>query len=157
MCENGTWGTEVELYTASSLFQCRIFVYSRHGEGFKWLQIRPLAAKTFSSVPLTNESIYLYHRSGCHYDIVKDVGDKNESKMCFQTKTTIVLDDSTCIKAVSFHRSKYVFSLKTKSAWSDFIVYFTYARWLCLLRIITEKLFPVHLVHMSMYIFSFSV
>lgn len=78
MCENGTWGTEVELYTASSLFQCRIFVYSRHGEGFKWLQIRPLAAKTFSSVPLTNESIYLYHRSGCHYDIVKDVGDKNE-------------------------------------------------------------------------------
>lgn len=128
MCENGTWGTEVELYTASSLFQCRIVVYSRHGEGFKWLQIRPLAAKTFSSVPLTNESIYLYHRSGCHYDIVKDVGDKNESKMCFQTKTTIVLDDSTCIKAVSFHRSKYVFSLKTKSAWSDFIVYFTYAR-----------------------------
>lgn len=127
MCEDATWGTEVELYTASSLFQCRIFVYSRHGESFKWLQISPLAAKTISSVPLTNESIYLHHRSGCHYDIVKDVGEKNEPDMCFQTKTTIVLDDSTCIKAVSFHRSKYVFSFKTKSAWSDFIVYFMYA------------------------------
>lgn len=127
MCEDETWGTEVELYTASSLFQCRIFVYSRHGESFKWLQIRPLAAKTISSVPLTNESIYLYHRSWCHDDIVKDVGDKNEPDMCFQTKTTIVLDDSTCIKTVSFHRSKYALSFKIKFAWSDFIVNFIYA------------------------------
>lgn len=127
MCEDETWGTEVELYTASSLFQCRIFVYSRHGESFKWLQIRPLAAKTISSVPLTNESIYLYHRSGCHDDIVKDVGDKNEPDMCFQTKTTIVLDDSTCIKTVSFHRSKYALSFKIKFAWSDFKVNFIYA------------------------------
>lgn len=72
MFEDKVWGTEVEIYTASALFGCRVYVYSKYGDVYKWLEFKPLIR---SSIPLQDESIYLYHRDGCHYDVVNSVRD----------------------------------------------------------------------------------
>ncbi|XP_062608883.1 uncharacterized protein LOC134270664 [Saccostrea cucullata] len=72
MSEDKKWGTEVELYTAASLFRTRIFVYSKYGPYYKWLVFKPLNDKTI----YTHDSIYLYHRSECHYDVVTTVSGR---------------------------------------------------------------------------------
>lgn len=41
MRENGVWGTDIEIYFAAKVFNCSIFVYSKHGHSYEWLEFKP--------------------------------------------------------------------------------------------------------------------
>ena len=57
------WATKVKIFAAASLFQKCIFVYTRHGTEWKWLEHVPIQKES-------TRSTYLYHIWGNHYDVV---------------------------------------------------------------------------------------
>jgi len=66
MRNSRVWSTEVEIFAAASLFQTCIFVYTRHGTEWKWLEHVPMQKES-------TRSVYLYHRWGNHYDVVTSI------------------------------------------------------------------------------------
>lgn len=66
MKENGVWGTDIELYFAAKFFNCSIFVFSKYGKAYDWLEFKPENKNT-------NLSIYLDHKNCDHYDVVTSV------------------------------------------------------------------------------------
>lgn len=63
MQQCATWATEVEIFTASHMLRTNIYVYTKSGVHWVWLQ-----HKTINSSE--NMGIYLYHRNQNHYDVV---------------------------------------------------------------------------------------
>ncbi|XP_061165629.1 uncharacterized protein LOC133198499 [Saccostrea echinata] len=66
MRENRVWGTDIELYFAAKCLNCTIFVYSKHGKIYDWLEFKPMNKNT-------DLAIYLHHKNGDHYDVVTSV------------------------------------------------------------------------------------
>ncbi len=68
MANMGTWGTDIEIFTACSLLSTDIYVYTKVGQCFKW--------QKFSSTILNGKqpnctcAIYLKQTNGVHYDVV---------------------------------------------------------------------------------------
>lgn len=71
MRENGVWGTDIEIYFAAKVFNCSIFVYSKHGHSYELLEFKP-ENKT------TSLAIYLHHKNSDHYDVVTSVSNLSE-------------------------------------------------------------------------------
>ena len=76
MDKNRTWGTDVELFCASLLFQTDIWIFSTD-IGNKWMMFSGRGAKlidALDSPPVnTAGSIYLNH-NGVHYEPILEVG-----------------------------------------------------------------------------------
>ena len=71
MSNDGVWATENEIMNAAILLNISIFVYSKYGSKFDWLEFKPLAKqRTWSS-----GAIYLFHKNLDHYDVVMNVSD----------------------------------------------------------------------------------
>ena len=66
MRENGVWGTDIELYFAAKFLNCSIFVYSKHGQSYDWLEFKP-------EIKTEKLAIYLNHKNSDHYDVVTSV------------------------------------------------------------------------------------
>lgn len=58
-----TWGTEIEIISASVLLQTNIYVYSNSGVHWKWIQHSPCNVTV-------DHGIYLYHNDGNHFEVV---------------------------------------------------------------------------------------
>jgi len=71
MRDTGIWGTDVDIFSASSLLSTDIFVYTKVGNSKKWL----LFSKRMldASLPENACAIYIEHVNGVHYDVVLDV------------------------------------------------------------------------------------
>ena len=63
---NSVWGTDIDLYYAANCFNCSIFVFSKHGKAYNWLEFKPENKNT-------NLAIYLDHQNFDHYDVVTSV------------------------------------------------------------------------------------
>lgn len=76
-----TWGTDIEILTASSLLDTDIYVHTKAGKAFCWHRFSKQMLHEDRSLPINEHSIYLYHDNGVHYDVVldvKDVASKNK-------------------------------------------------------------------------------
>lgn len=71
MRENGVWGTDIELYFAAKVFNCSIFVYSKYGNSYDWLEFK-------TENKTTSLAIYLHHKNSDHYDVVTSVSNLSE-------------------------------------------------------------------------------
>ena len=70
--ENDTvWGTDVEIFAASSLLKTDIYVHTKVGNNFKWLLFSKRMLN--GSLPKNQCAIYIKHVNGVHYDVVLDV------------------------------------------------------------------------------------
>ncbi|XP_061190221.1 uncharacterized protein LOC133198091 [Saccostrea echinata] len=91
MRERGIWGTEIELHYSALYFNITIYVYTKYGPKHDWLEFKP-ASQT------NGKAIYLYHRDGNHYDVVRSVSKPNDSIiLCtpgFEEETVILTEDS---------------------------------------------------------------
>lgn len=80
-----TWGTQVELYAAASLFGRELYVYTptvRADRQYIWTRISPLPPHVILIFPLRDEPwpkrldeidhVELCHSSGIHFDVVAD-------------------------------------------------------------------------------------
>lgn len=72
MSENGSWGTDVELSVASTVFQIPIYTYTKYGDRYTWLQFLPLVNGHDVNVS-SSCALYIQHTSLCHYDAVISV------------------------------------------------------------------------------------
>ena len=72
MADDGVWGTEVEIQAASSFFNVPIFVYTKYGVKYDWLEFKP------TNVRKSKGAIYLHHRNEDHYDVVVSVENNIE-------------------------------------------------------------------------------
>ena len=71
MASVGTWGSDIEIFTACSLLSTDIFVYTKVGQCFKW---QKFSTTMLNGTSPSNEcAIYLHHTSGVHYDVVLNV------------------------------------------------------------------------------------
>lgn len=72
MRQEGTWGTDVEIYTAAHMLQTNIYVYSAYGpDQLKWMCHSPTDID--HALQTSDRSIYLYHIDGNHYEVVRSV------------------------------------------------------------------------------------
>ncbi len=65
MERSGTWATDREIFAAASVLKTKIFLYTKHGEGWKWAEFRPVDDSGTS-----RESLYIHHISQNHYEPV---------------------------------------------------------------------------------------
>ena len=94
----GTWGTEVELFVASFVFNVRIYVFSKYGNTKKWLEFKPSDINpAISEVP--RECIYLNHKGQCHYEVVTEIDVSEEN--C-SDDSCVIIDNSMSSEKVSF-------------------------------------------------------
>ena len=68
-----TWGTDIEILTASSLLNTDIYVYTKTGKTFCWHRFSKQLLHGNELLPVHEHSIYLYHENEVHYDVVLDV------------------------------------------------------------------------------------
>ena len=85
MINNGVWGSDIEIFAASSMLSTDIYVYTKTGEHFTWQKFS--RSMLDGSSPKNKCAIYLQHTNGLHYDVVLDVCStmhggtpKNESR-----------------------------------------------------------------------------
>ena len=71
MATSGVWGTDIEIFAASSLFSTDIFVYSKFGHNYGWQKFSRTMLD--GKEPENSCSIYLNHTNEIHYDVVLDV------------------------------------------------------------------------------------
>lgn len=105
MRQEGTWGTDFEIYTAAHMLQTNIYVYSAYGpDQLKWMCHSP--ADIDPALQTSDRSIYLYHRGGNHYEVVLSVesatspprGSVPESPAADQSMTTSNDTTVSCIR-----------------------------------------------------------
>ena len=72
MQNDKVWGTDIEILTASWLFQTDIYVYSKFGYSFRWSRFSKPLFNTESNNFV--EAIYLQNLHGVHYEVVLGVG-----------------------------------------------------------------------------------
>ncbi|XP_062600038.1 uncharacterized protein LOC134261634 [Saccostrea cucullata] len=88
MRERGVWGTEIELHYSALCFNITIYVYTKYGPKHDWLEFKPTSQTD-------GKAIYLYHKDGNHYDIVRSVSTPDV--LCtpgFEEETVILTEDS---------------------------------------------------------------
>ncbi|KAK3098746.1 hypothetical protein FSP39_022657 [Pinctada imbricata] len=61
----GTWATDIEIMFAASFLQTSLFVYSKYGKKYDWLEFKPHTLRSENA-----ENIYLQHTNLNHYDVV---------------------------------------------------------------------------------------
>ena len=71
MAQESVWGSDIEIFAASSLLSTDIYVYSNVGSNFTWNKFSK--SMLDGSPPQNTCSIYIQHTSGVHYDVVLDV------------------------------------------------------------------------------------
>ena len=71
MEKDGTWGTEVELFTAALMLNTKIYVYSKVGFEDSWQVHDPKFLDKDTSP--SDQSIYISNPRNTHYDVVLDV------------------------------------------------------------------------------------
>ena len=86
MAQNGVWGTDIEILSASSLLSTDIFVYTKFGNTYKWQKF----SRTMlgGKKPENNCSIYLNHTNRIHYDVVIDVFENQTNQKLFFESVT---------------------------------------------------------------------
>ena len=73
MRNSGVWGTDIEIFAATSLFSVDIYVYSQFGNNYKWSKIsRSMLDRLHVSSKM---GIYLQNTTGIQYDVVLDVSE----------------------------------------------------------------------------------
>ena len=101
MINNGVWGSDIEIFAASSMLSTDIYVYTKTGERFTWQKFS--RSMLDGSSPKNKCAIYLQHTNGVHYDVVLDVcstihGGTPKKQSRFQRKrkhVSVVEDCST--------------------------------------------------------------
>lgn len=83
MTKSGIWATETEIFATEHLFKTDVYilVYGQSGKTFFWLKF---SAKFIDpTVVSSDKAIYLNHRNGNHYDIVKltSTVNRNEKRL----------------------------------------------------------------------------
>ncbi len=73
MASDKTWGTDIEILTASSLLDTDIYVYTETGKTFCWHRFPKQLLHGNEPLRVNDHSIYLYHENEVHYDVVLDV------------------------------------------------------------------------------------
>ena len=91
-----TWGTDIEILTASSLLNTDIYVYTKTEKAFCWHRFSKQMLHRDKSLPVDDGSIYLYHENWVHYDVVLDVKDVTSAKR--KVDNNLDLNQSTCKK-----------------------------------------------------------
>jgi hypothetical protein len=82
MRNSGVWGTDIEIFAATSLFNVDIYVYSQFGNNYKWSKF---SRSMLDRLPVSSEmGIYLQNSTGVHYDDVLDVSE-GTSDLTFAT------------------------------------------------------------------------
>ena len=71
MAEEGSWGTDIEIFTVCSLLSTDIYVYTKVGQSFKWQKFSCTILN--GKPPKYNCAIYLQQTNGVHYDVVLNV------------------------------------------------------------------------------------
>ena len=71
MRNSGVWGTDIEIFAATSLFS--VDIYSQFGNNCKWSKF---SRSMLDRLPVSSEmGIYLQGSTGVHYDVVLDVSE----------------------------------------------------------------------------------
>lgn len=83
MLSGGVWGSDIEIFAASSLLSTDIYVYTRVGNSFRRQKFS--RSMLDSTLPSNKSSIYLQHTNGVHYGVVLDV-NAEMSETIFPTK-----------------------------------------------------------------------
>ena len=86
MSSQGTWGSDIEIFAASSLLSTDIYVYTKVGNSYKWHKFS--RSMLDSTLPSNKTSIYLQHTNGVHFDVVLDVNTET-SKTIFPDKVDL--------------------------------------------------------------------
>ena len=71
MANETVWGTDTEIFAASSLLSTDIYVYTNTGSNMSWNKFSQ--SMLDNSSPQNTCAIYIQHTSGVHYDVVLDV------------------------------------------------------------------------------------
>ena len=71
VASESVWATDVEIFSACSLLQTDIYVYTKVGQGCKWHKFSKSMLN--ESPPVNDRAIYLNHTGGVHYDVVLEV------------------------------------------------------------------------------------
>ena len=71
VASESVWATAVEIFSACSLLQTDIYVYTKVGQGCKWQKFSKCMLN--ESPPINDRAIYLNHTGGVHYDVVLEV------------------------------------------------------------------------------------
>ncbi|XP_005100899.1 uncharacterized protein LOC101862805 isoform X2 [Aplysia californica] len=71
MDRQGTWGSDVEILVAAHLLKSAIFVYTKCGDSWQWVQHD--LDLTSPKSRLSKESVYLVHTDLTHYNVVTDI------------------------------------------------------------------------------------
>ena len=68
MSKDKTWGTEVEIFAFASITSTPVYVFSRYGEGMKWLEYKPLTA-----CKSTTKAVFIQNINQQHFAPVLDI------------------------------------------------------------------------------------
>jgi hypothetical protein len=81
------WGTDIEIFAASSLLSTDIYVYTNVGTHFTW---NKFSQSMLNNLPPQNPcSIYIQHTGAVHYDVVLDVSLGTSGSSCTGMHTNI--------------------------------------------------------------------
>ena len=109
MATSGVWGTDIEIFAASSLFSTDIFVYSKFGHNYGWQKFSRTMLD--GKEPENSCSIYLNHTDEIHYDVVLDLSVNKVNQQ-------LLSEPSSLQKCNYFNKPKYpseCCSFKTES------------------------------------------
>lgn len=87
MTNEGSWGTDIEIFTACSLLSTDIYVYTKVGEHFKWQKFSCTMLNGIS--PKYNGAIYLQQTNGIHYDVVLEASPNVSNSFNSSSETTL--------------------------------------------------------------------
>ena len=109
MAKSGVWGTDIEIFAASSLFSTDIFVYTKFGNDYRWQKFSRTMLD--GKEPENSCSIYLNHTNEIHYDVVLDLSVNKVNQQ-------LLSEPSSLQKCNYFNKPKYpseCCSFKTES------------------------------------------
>ena len=111
MSSQGTWGSDIEIFAASSLLSTDIYVYTKVGNSYKWHKFS--RSMLDSTLPSNKTSIYLQHTNGVHFDVVLDVclhkhekASANVSPFQSKRKNTFVINECSASYAPEAKKRK---------------------------------------------------
>jgi hypothetical protein len=88
MADEGTWGTDIEIFTACSLLSTDIYVYTKVGQGFKWQKFSSTMLN--GKQPNYNCAIYLQQTNGVHYDVVLNASPAVSNSLNLSIETSLL-------------------------------------------------------------------
>ena len=81
MRQPGVWATQVELFTAAHLLKTNIYLYTRQGALFKWMEYSSTFIDKTSKAGAM--SIYLNHKNQNHFEVVLSVIKRNNDEAVY--------------------------------------------------------------------------